>query len=155
MTRLMLVGVVVFVTHALEAIIESKQGETKARWWRGARDPALNAIHHRVIIETQADHFLQDFHDGRGQNVHAEEAQVVTRAQAGDDELLLGHGGRRFFDDLLNLVEAGFPLQPSRADRAVVGQLAFVRSCTAETALASAEAISINCRAQDFWPFAT
>ena len=36
--------------------------------------------------------------------MHAEEAEVVTRAQTGNDQLLLGDGGRWLFDDFVHLM---------------------------------------------------
>ena len=41
--------------NALDALIESKQGSTKERWIRAAKDRALAAIKHKPIIETHAE----------------------------------------------------------------------------------------------------
>ena len=43
---------------AFDAIIEYKQGVTKDRWERGARQKAFDLIHKLVIIETQAEQLL-------------------------------------------------------------------------------------------------
>ena len=43
---------------AFNAIIEHKQGTTKDRWERGARQKAFDLIHKLVIIETQAEHLF-------------------------------------------------------------------------------------------------
>src|SRR5271169_1969974 len=43
---------------ALEAIVETKSGPTKERWQRAAKDPALESLRGRVIIETQAENLL-------------------------------------------------------------------------------------------------
>ena len=71
--------------------------------------------------------FAEDpLHGGR-EDVHAKEAQIVTRAQAGDGELLLGFGGRGFFEDGFDLVKTLRGIHELAANGAVVGQLAFVR----------------------------
>src|SRR5678815_4428541 len=44
--------------NALDAIVESKTGSTKDRWRRSAKEPALDLIRDRVIIETQAEQLL-------------------------------------------------------------------------------------------------
>ncbi len=44
--------------HALEAIVQSKEGSTKERWERAANEPAIDTLRDRVIIETQAEHLL-------------------------------------------------------------------------------------------------
>lgn len=56
---------------ALQAIIEIKEGETKARWIRASQDRAFDLIRSKIIIETQADHFLQVLNAGTvSTNVH-------------------------------------------------------------------------------------
>jgi integrase len=56
---------------ALNTIIETKQGETQARWTRAARQKPLDLIRHRVIIETQAEHLLSVLKNGTvSTNVH-------------------------------------------------------------------------------------
>src|SRR5213594_2844578 len=44
---------------ALNLLVETKQGSTKERWLRAAKENALDSIRHKVIIETQAEHLLQ------------------------------------------------------------------------------------------------
>jgi hypothetical protein len=50
--------------HALNALIDSKQGENQARWQRTAKDKALDHVRDRVIIETQAEQLLQVLKSG-------------------------------------------------------------------------------------------
>ena len=47
----------------------------------------------------------EDLHDRRGEHVHAEEAEIVTGAQAGHDKLLFRLGGAGFFDHGFDLIE--------------------------------------------------
>ena len=57
--------------QALDAIVETKQGPTKDRWQRAAREKALDLVRHRVIIETQAEHLLASLKAGTvSTNVH-------------------------------------------------------------------------------------
>src|SRR5579862_594341 len=57
--------------QALDAIVETKQGPTKDRWQRAAKEKALDLIRHRVIIETQAEHLLASLKAGTvSTNVH-------------------------------------------------------------------------------------
>ena len=57
--------------QALDALIETKQGSTRDRWWRAARDRALDGIRNRIIIETQSDSLLQALSVGKvSTNVH-------------------------------------------------------------------------------------
>src|SRR5450631_2749531 len=44
---------------ALDAVVETKNGSTKERWFRAAKDKALDAIRKKTIIETQAESLLQ------------------------------------------------------------------------------------------------
>lgn len=68
----------------------------------------------------------EDMEDGRGEDVHAEEAEVMGGAQTGDKEALLGFGGGGFFNDLGDVVEVGMAGEALTADGAVEGQFAFV-----------------------------
>jgi hypothetical protein len=57
--------------HALDVIVESKQGSTQTRWRCAAKEAALDGIRHRVIIETQAEHLLACLKAGTvSTNVH-------------------------------------------------------------------------------------
>jgi integrase len=57
--------------QALNTIIQSKQGSTKERWERAAKDAALESLRDRVIIETQAEHLLSCLNAGTvSTNVH-------------------------------------------------------------------------------------
>ncbi len=68
----------------------------------------------------------EDFHDGGGEHVESEKAEIIAGAQAGDDEFLFGLGGGGFFEyrfDFEELVTSGDAVT---ADGAVVWQFAFV-----------------------------
>jgi integrase len=57
--------------HALEVLIKTEHGPTRDRWERAARDKALSRIVNRVLIETQAEHFLGAMEAGTvSTNVH-------------------------------------------------------------------------------------
>src|SRR5260370_29494049 len=57
--------------QALDAIVETKQGPTKDRWQRAAKEKALDLIRHRVIIETQVEHLFACLKAGTvSTNVH-------------------------------------------------------------------------------------
>src|SRR5262245_36712287 len=58
--------------------------------------------------------------------MHAEEAEVVPCAQAGNDQSLLGLGRRRLLDYLGDFVQSSAPRHEMAADGAVIGKLAFV-----------------------------
>src|SRR4029077_7980123 len=51
--------------------IETKQGSTRERWVRAAKDKALDAVRHKTIIETQAEGLFQALKLGTvSTNVH-------------------------------------------------------------------------------------
>src|SRR6266498_5231034 len=57
--------------NALDAIVETKNGSTKDRWRRAAKETALDLIRDRVIIETQAEQVLACLNAGTvSTNVH-------------------------------------------------------------------------------------
>lgn len=57
--------------HAFDAIVQTKQGSTQARWRTAIKDPAFDVIRNRVIIETQAEHLLSVLKAGTvSTNVH-------------------------------------------------------------------------------------
>ena len=58
--------------------------------------------------------------------MHAEEAEVVSGAEARDDEFLLSDGGGGFFDDVGNIVEVFLTADAGAANRAVEGEFTFV-----------------------------
>jgi hypothetical protein len=70
---------------------------------------------------------FEQVHQGRGQDVHPEEAEVVGRSQARDDQTLFGQGGSRFFEDLGDLVQGVSSCHPTAADGSEVGKFALVR----------------------------
>ena len=65
-------------------------------------------------------------HHALGEDVHAEEAEVVARAEAGDNQFLLGNGGRRFLDHVGDVVESLASAHWRGCDGAVKGELALV-----------------------------
>jgi integrase len=57
--------------RAFNAIIDTKQGPTKERWERAAKEKPFTLIRHKIIIETQADHLLAVLKAGTvSTNVH-------------------------------------------------------------------------------------
>jgi len=57
--------------EALHALIETKQGATKERWERAAKEKAVDLIRQKIIIETQAEHLLECIQAGTvSTNVH-------------------------------------------------------------------------------------
>jgi len=57
--------------NALDALIDTKQGSTRDRWFRAAKDKALDGIRNKTIIETQAESLLQALKVGTvSTNVH-------------------------------------------------------------------------------------
>lgn len=69
---------------------------------------------------------FEQFHDARGEHVHAEETEVMTGTEAGDEQALFGFGGGGFFDDLGDFVEAVLTGEAAGTDGAVEGEAAFV-----------------------------
>jgi hypothetical protein len=56
---------------ALNAVVETKHGPTKERWFRAAKDKALDGIRRKTIIETQAESLLEALKAGTvSTNVH-------------------------------------------------------------------------------------
>jgi hypothetical protein len=45
--------------EVMNAIIETKTGETQRRWKVAARDPAFDPIRNKPLVETRAEHFLR------------------------------------------------------------------------------------------------
>ena len=57
--------------NALNAVIESKEGSTKDRWMRAAKETAFDQIRDKVILETQAEQLLACLKAGTvSTNVH-------------------------------------------------------------------------------------
>lgn len=50
--------------HALQSIIDTKQGSNQERWRRAAKDKAFDLIQDRVIVETRAEHLLDVLKSG-------------------------------------------------------------------------------------------
>jgi len=74
-----------------------------------------------------AQQLAEDALDCRSENVHPEEAEIVTGAQPWDVELLLRFSGCGLFEHRFDLIQALRRIHELAADRAVVGQLAFMR----------------------------
>jgi integrase len=56
---------------ALNTLVETKDGSTKERWLRAAKDKALDGIREQVIIETTAENLLQALKQGTvSTNIH-------------------------------------------------------------------------------------
>jgi integrase len=57
--------------HVFEEIIKLKTGATQYRWQSAAKDKAFDTLRHRLVIETQAEHFLEVLRNGTvSTNVH-------------------------------------------------------------------------------------
>ena len=57
--------------NALNALIETKQGSTRDRWVRAAKDKALDGLRKKTIIETQAESLFEALKVGTvSTNVH-------------------------------------------------------------------------------------
>lgn len=50
--------------HVMDEIPKLKKGETKARWLTAIKDKALDSIRDRIVLETQAEHFLKVLESG-------------------------------------------------------------------------------------------
>jgi len=50
--------------HVLDEIIKLKSGPTQYRWQSAAKDKAYDLIRSRLLIETQAEHFLEVLKSG-------------------------------------------------------------------------------------------
>ena len=69
---------------------------------------------------SSSDQVVEQVEDGRRQHVHAEEAEVMARAQAGDLEPQLGQRRVRLLDDLVDRVDVGPLGEPPAGERAVL-----------------------------------
>ncbi len=65
-------------------------------------------------------------HDGVGEDVHAEEAEVVSGTEPRDDEVLFGDGGGGFFDDVGDGEEVALSGDTGASNGSVEGELGFV-----------------------------
>ena len=82
---------------------------------------------HAAFVAAFGDLIGENVHDCRGQHVHAKEAEIVTGAQAGNDQALFGLGGGRLLDDFGDFVKALAPGHQLASHGPVIGQLAFMR----------------------------
>jgi hypothetical protein len=71
---------------------------------------------------------FEDRHDRRGQDVHAEEAEILAVAKARDDQALFRFRGGWFFKDLGDFIEPLLAVHAPPAHRAVVGEFALMRA---------------------------
>ena len=67
---------------------------------------------------------VEQVHHARREHVHAEEAEIIAGAHAGDQEALFGFGGGGLFDDGLDAVEVAAAGDASAGDRAETRQQA-------------------------------
>ena len=100
------------------------------------------------LADVLADQLVEQVEDDRRQHVHAEEAEVVARAQAGHLQPQLGQGRVGLLDDLVDGVDLGMLRAAAGPSSVPYWWIRCSRvACTAETAQFSAAASSINCRA--------
>lgn len=76
--------------------------------------------------ERSAIAFSEMFHYCRVDDMHTEETEIISRAQAGDDEFLFGNGGRGFFENGGDFVESIAATDTLSANGAVDREFAFV-----------------------------
>jgi len=50
--------------HVMDEIPKLKKSETKTRWLTAIKDKALDSIRNRIVLETQAEHFLKVLENG-------------------------------------------------------------------------------------------
>jgi hypothetical protein len=50
--------------HVIEEIPKLKKGNTRQRWFTAIKDRALDSVRNRVVLETQAEHFVKVLEDG-------------------------------------------------------------------------------------------
>lgn len=74
------------------------------------------------------EHFVEETMHRGSQDVHAEKAEVIAGAQAGDIDLLFGFRGGWFFQHGIHQVKSVGGVHELAADCAVVGKLTFVRA---------------------------
>ena len=69
----------------------------------------------------------EDVHHGGSEHVDAEEAEIVAGANAGDQQALLGFGGRGLFDHRIDAIQVAARRDAAAADGAVARQQALAR----------------------------
>ena len=72
------------------------------------------------LADVAADQVVEQLEDRGRQHVHAEEAEVMPRAEAGHLEPQLGQGRVRLLDDLVDDVDLGMLGQPAAGERPVL-----------------------------------
>jgi len=80
---------------------------------------------HRLVLSIDQLR-AEEIHDGRGEHMHPEKAEIMACPQSGDDELLFGFGGSGFFDQVLDFIEGFRAGDEFPADRPIKGELAFM-----------------------------
>lgn len=78
-----------------------------------------------AAVAGSGDVFGEDLHHQRSEHVHSKKTEVVAGAQTGNDETLLGSGGRGFFEDVLDFIQVRALRDALAADGAVIRQHAF------------------------------
>src|SRR5262249_19225936 len=69
-----------------------------------------------------SDRLVEQIHDGRREDVDAEQTEVIPRPQAGHNQGLLGQAGGWFFDHVLDLIEVGPAGNAAAAGSTVIRQ---------------------------------
>ena len=72
------------------------------------------------LADVAPDQVVEQVEDGGREHVHAEEAEVMPRAEAGDLQPQLGQGRVRLLDDLVDDVDVGPVGQPLAGEGAVL-----------------------------------
>lgn len=70
--------------------------------------------------------FVEVFHDPGCEDVHAKEAEVISGAETGNDELLFRDRGSGFFEDVGDFVESVMTSNRRTTNRSVKGEFAFM-----------------------------
>ena len=65
-------------------------------------------------------------HDFRGEDMHSEEAKVISRTKAGNDEFLLGYGGSGLLKNGRDFIKSLHSSHRGAADSSIKGEFAFV-----------------------------
>ena len=77
-------------------------------------------------VDAVGGEFGEEFHHFRGEDVHSEKTEVMTRPQSGDIQMLFGLGGGGFFADLVDQIYAALGPGESSTDGTIIGEFAFV-----------------------------
>ena len=56
--------------HVMDELPKLKKGDTKIRWLTAIKDKAMDSIRDRIVLETQAEHFLKVLENGKRLRLH-------------------------------------------------------------------------------------